>query len=289
MRSEREMFDLILDTAREDDRIRTVILSGSRASPGAPPDPFQDFDVVYVVTDVAPYRHNYEWIGRFGELMILQMPDEMGDQPPGKDGSFAYLMQFTDGNRIDLTLFPVARLAEMVRESQSILLLDKDGLLEPFPPASDRDFFPAPPTAKAFADCCNEFWWVSPYVSKGLWRREILYAKRFQDRYLRDELRKMVNWYFGIKTGFSASPGKFGKYLERYLDPELWQGLLDTYSDADYENAWQALFAMGDLFRTLALHVAEHFGFDYPHGDDRQVSAHLRHVRTLPQDAQEIY
>ena len=99
----------------------------------------------------------------------------------------------------------------------------------------------------------------------------------------------MLNWYVGIKTQFSASPGKFGKYLDRYLEPELWQMLLDTYSDADYENTWQALLATCELFRRLALHVAVHFGFDYPHGDDQRVSAHLRHVQHLPPDAREIY
>jgi len=271
MRSEREMFDLILDTAREDERIRAVILNGSRTSPSAPRDPFQDFDVVYVVTDVAPFRYNFEWIGRFGELMVLQMPEDMQVPPPTDDGIFAYLMQFADGNRIDLTLFPVARLDELERESQSVLLLDKDGIVEPFPPASDSDYFPAPPTAKAFADCCNEFWWVCPYVAKGLWRGEILYGKYFQDRLVREELRKMINWYVGVETQFAASPGKFGKYLERYLEPELWRMLLDTYSDAGYENTWQALFTTCDLFRRLALHVADHFGFDYPPADATQI------------------
>lgn len=37
MRSEQEMLDLILDTARQDERIRAVILNGSRANPNAPP------------------------------------------------------------------------------------------------------------------------------------------------------------------------------------------------------------------------------------------------------------
>ncbi|MCX5973532.1 MAG: aminoglycoside 6-adenylyltransferase, partial [Coprothermobacterota bacterium] len=35
-------------------------------------------------------------------------------------------------------------------------------------PASEGSYFPQPPTAKAFADYCNEFWWVCPYVAKGL-------------------------------------------------------------------------------------------------------------------------
>ncbi len=46
---------------------------------------------------------------------------------------------------------------------------------------------------------------------------------------------------------------------------------------------------MCELFRLTALRVAAHFGYDYPHGDDARVSAHLRHVQRLPHDAQEIY
>ena len=84
-------------------------------------------------------------------------------------------------------------------------------------------------------------------------------------------------------------PGKHGKYLEQYLEPELWEMLLQTYSNAGYEETWDALSTMCDLFRTLAVRVAEHFGFDYPCGDDGRVSAHLRHVRDLPRDAPEIY
>jgi aminoglycoside 6-adenylyltransferase len=46
---------------------------------------------------------------------------------------------------------------------------------------------------------------------------------------------------------------------------------------------------MCDLFRMTASHVVEAFGFDYPGGDDERVSAHLRHVRSLPKDAKEMY
>ena len=36
MRSEQEMLDLIINTARDDERIRAAILNGSRANPNAP-------------------------------------------------------------------------------------------------------------------------------------------------------------------------------------------------------------------------------------------------------------
>ncbi len=289
MRSEQEMLELIVYTAQTDDRIRAVIMNGSRTNPHARRDIFQDFDIVYLVTDVDSFRDDHTWINRFGEMMILQMPEAMGDPPPRNDGRFAYLMQFTDGNRIDLTLLPIAKLHEFKRESLSLLLLDKDGIVEPFPAPSESDYLPRPPTVKAFADCCNEFWWVCPYVAKGLWREEIIYAKHMLDQVIREQLMKMLTWHVGVKTQFLRGPGSHGKHLKQYLEPELWAMLEKTYSDAGYENTWDALHMMCDLFRLAANQVAEHFGFDYPRSDDEKVSAHLKHVRSLPKDAKEMY
>lgn len=289
MRSEQEMLELIIDSAKGDERIRAVIMNGSRANPNAPRDVFQDFDVVYVVTDVAPFKDNHEWIKRFGEIMIMQMPEDMEDPPPSNDGSFVYLMQFTDGNRIDLGIYPLAKLDEIGRDSLSVLLLDKDGIIEPFAPPSESDYVPGPPTPKAFSDCCNEFWWVCTYVAKGLWREEITYAKHMLDQVVREQLTKMLTWHIGVKTRFSRNPGKLGKYFQRYLEPGLWHMLQRTYADTGYDNTWEALFTMCHLFRRVALPIAERFGLDYPHGDDERVTAHLEHVRSLPKNAKEMY
>jgi len=289
MRSEQEMLDLIIDTARNDERIRAVMLNGSRANPNARRDPFQDFDITYYVTEVDSFIADHTWIDCFGELMILQMPEAMEDPPPMNDGHFAYLMQFADGNRVDLTLFPLPNLPAFETESLSLLLLDKDGIIAPLPPPSDRDYLPQPPTAKAFADCCNEFWWVATYVAKGLWRAEILYAKALMEQAVREQLMKMLTWYVGTENNFTRNSGKMGKHFKTQLIPELWTMLEQSYADADYAHTWDALFTMCALFRKTALPVAKHFGFVYPHGDDEKVSAHLQHVRVLPQNATEIY
>jgi aminoglycoside 6-adenylyltransferase len=290
MRSEREMLDLIIKTARNDERVRAVVMNGSRLNPKAPKDFFQDYDVVYLVTEKESFLADPGWIKVFGELMILQLPDEMSDPPPeGRGLYYGYLMQFADGNRIDLSLFPVDKVDQLEQDSLTLTLLDKDGVLPNFPPPNDSGYMPKPPSAKAFFDCTNEFWWVSPYVAKGLWRREIVYARHILDVYVREQLDKMLAWYVGMCSGFQKSPGKLGKYLESCLEPELWQLLLSTYSDADYARTWEALFAMGELFRRIAIPVAQHFGYSYPHGDDQRVSAHLRHIRYLPRDAAEMY
>lgn len=46
MRTEAEMYRLILEKARADERIRAVYMNGSRTNPNVPKDIFQDYDVV---------------------------------------------------------------------------------------------------------------------------------------------------------------------------------------------------------------------------------------------------
>lgn len=282
MRTEKELFDLILQVARDDERIRAVILNGSRANPHALRDMWQDYDVQYIVSDLVPFIDQPAWVEQFGDLLIMQMPDSMGDPPPASFDHFAYLMQFADGTRIDLTLLTMEAYQARTGDSLSLVLLDKDASLGTFPPPDERDYLPQPPTPKAFDDCCNEFWWVSPYVAKGLWRGEIPYARFMLDGIVRAQLMQLLVWYIGMRSDFQVNPGKQGRYFQRYLEPPLWQQLLRTYADAQVEHTWQALFAMAQLFRSVALQVAAHFKFAYPDADYLRVLDFLHQIRGTP-------
>lgn len=134
MRTAEEMLTLIMTIAEQDERIRAVMMNGSRVNPAAKRDIFQDFDIVYFVTEIDSFLADHTWVNGFGERMIMQMPEAMADPPPMNDGHFGYLMQFTDGNRIDLTLFSLALLPTFTLESLSQMLLDKDGLFPALPP-----------------------------------------------------------------------------------------------------------------------------------------------------------
>jgi aminoglycoside 6-adenylyltransferase len=288
MRSEKEMLDLILSYARSNEDVRAVIMNGSRVNPNAKKDPFQDYDIVYLVKSVEPYRRNPEIPRYFGDILILETPEDMIDPPPANDGGYGYLMQFMDGNRIDLGFSPIEHARRSVEDTLSVVLLDKDHLIGELPPPSDRTYLPERPTAKAFEDCCNEFWWLNPYAAKGLWRDELTYAKHMLDTLMRDQLMKMLTWYFGVKTDFQKSPGKLGKYLKGPIGDELWDMLEHTYSDAHPEAIWEALFVMDELFRQVAKSVTSSFGFTYPEQDDRNVSAYIRRIKALPRDARTI-
>ncbi|MFB9330359.1 aminoglycoside 6-adenylyltransferase [Paenibacillus aurantiacus] len=287
MRNEAQMMDLIMTTAREDERIRAVILNGSRANPEAKRDMFQDYDIVYVVVSVEDIIQERAWFDRFGERMIAQSSDEQLDVDRKLGDGFINMMQFADGNRLDLQLVQADRLEELKPDSLSVLLLDKDGLIGAFDPPSLRDYAVKPPTAREFAACANEFWWVSTYVAKGLWRDELIYAKTMMEGPVREMLVRMLRWLVGARTNYAADTGKFGKYLERYLSPDEWASYRRTYPDADPERMWDALLLMGELFRQAGREVAAACACSYPEKDDRLVAAHLAHVRRLAPEAME--
>ena len=141
MRTEREMTALILGVAEQDARVRAVFMNGSRANPNAPRDIFQDYDIVYVVEETASFRAQPGWVDVFGERLVMQTPDEMdhaAGQPTDLARCYGYLMQFADGNRIDLRLMTLPRaLEECQSDSQTIVLLDKDGLLPKLRPRKE--------------------------------------------------------------------------------------------------------------------------------------------------------
>src|SRR5512135_1014346 len=123
MRSEKEMLDLILAFARDHDEVRAVVLNGSRVNPSAKRDPFQDYDVVYFVRNVEPFRRNTELVRYFGDIMILQTPEDMSDPPAEGGGHYTYLMQFLDGNRIDLSFYALEQVNMIIKDSLSLVLL----------------------------------------------------------------------------------------------------------------------------------------------------------------------
>jgi aminoglycoside 6-adenylyltransferase len=287
MRTEQEIFDLVLGFAKNDERVRAVGMEGSRMNKNVPRDIFQDYDMSYIVTDMDSFISDKHWIDVFGERIILQTPEAMSLFPPELGNWFSYLMLFADGTRIDLLLIPIAE-SELYYKSDKLvkILLDKDGIFPALPEPSDEDYHVKRPSAEFFADCCNEFWWVSTYVAKGLWRKEILYANYHLDTILRPSLLRMMEWKVGIETDFSLSVGKNSKYLSKYVSPEEWKLLLQTYNNSSYHECWDSLYVMIELFKSTSLFVARSLEYNYNLEEEWKASVYLDRVRNLSEDAQ---
>lgn len=270
LRSEQEMMNLLVNFAKDDERIRLVTLEGSRTNKHIPPDPFQDFDISYFVTDIDSFKENDQWLTIFGKRVIMQKPEDMELFPSELGNWFSYIILFEDGNKLDLTLIPVNEVEDYFANSDGLVevLLDKDTLINFEVIASDHHYWIKKPTAREFDDCCNEFWNVSTYVVKGLARKEILFAIDHLNEIARPNLLRMMAWQFGFEQGYSFSVGKNFKFINRYLPKEDWDALLSTYSENGYPNMWQSLFTCYELFRKYSKAVAEGLGYTYPDYDE---------------------
>jgi aminoglycoside 6-adenylyltransferase len=278
MRNEVEMQELIINTAKSDDRIRAVLLNGSRANKKVSVDKYQDFDIVYFVYDIESFTSNHNWTNVFGDKIIMQLPDEMvfGKKNDDEKIAFHYLMLFKDGNRIDLTLFPINKPGlKFPADSLTIVWLDKDNLFSNISEANDFDYLIKKPTEKEFLDACNEFWWVCTNVSKGLLRNEITYSKEMLESFARPMFMKIIEWYIGTETDFSVSFGKAGRFMKQCLTSFQYDNILATYSDYQIENNWKSLFVMTKLFGQFAIAVADKLNFKYNLKEEQNVTMFL--------------
>lgn len=293
MRTEKEMFDLILSVANGDNRIKAVYMNCSRANPNVKKDIFQDYDIVYVVTETASFLSDKNWVSVFGELIIFQEPDKL-DKIQGRNvdfkNSYTYLMQFTDGNRIDLHIHTMEVLTkEYGTDSLTVPLLDKDNCLPPILASSDEDYCVKKPTYGQYFSRCNNFWWVAPYCAKGLWRQEILFTIEVLNSYVRQELLTMLYWYVGTQTEFKVSIGKANKQLKEYLDLDVWTRLMKTFNMGDYKSSWNALIITCELFAEIAPEVGKIFEYEYNYDEAKRSFAFIKHIKELPKTATKIY
>lgn len=275
MRTEKEMFDLIFSVANKDDRIRAVYMNGSRANPKVAKDLYQDYDIVFVVTETQSFLEDKNWITVFGEPLIIQEPNR--EDP---ETYYTWLMLFKDGNRIDLTIRTKEHaLKEYIEDSLTVPLLDKDHCLPEIPPANDSNYHVKRPEESQYKSICNDFWWCLQNVAKGIVRDQLSYAMWMYHAVVRENMTKVIDWYIGIHTDFSVSVGMSGKYYKKYLPENLYSLFAKTYSGSDYHDLWSAMFSACELFRSIAPPVGEYFGFAYNQEEDANMMAYLRRVK----------
>ena len=252
-RSEAQMLDVILQIAKSL-QVDAVAMSGSRTNPNAPKDEFQDYDVVYVVDDLDNLTSNLTWLDQFG-TRIIEQHNILGNRR-------LYLMLFEDDNRIDLTLCPKEYIKEWVEsEADFTVLEDLKGLFVPYSPNPQR-YWTSPASQIDFEKACNEFWWVSAYVVKGIHREQLIYATDHLYGICQQELLKVLAWQVAADRG-TVDVGKNYKYLFSYLPTEKEKEFSDLLDFSSLDKITQSLFATLELFHQEAQYLAQKIGFYY--------------------------
>ena len=253
MKTEPKMLDLILQTAKVL-QVDAVAMSGSRTDTKAPKDDFQDYDVVYIVDDIDNLTSDLAWLDTF-DKRIIEQHNVLGNRR-------LYLMLFEDGNRIDLTLCPKDHIQEWVdSEADYTVLKDEKGLFESYTASPER-YWTSPASQTDFEKACNEFWWVSAYVVKGICRNQLIYATDHLYGICQQELLKLLAWQVSADKG-TVDVGKNYKYLFQYLPAEKEKEFSYLLDFSSIDKITQSLLATMQLFHREAQRLAQKLGFDY--------------------------
>ncbi|QQK76177.1 aminoglycoside 6-adenylyltransferase [Salicibibacter cibarius] len=274
MRNEKEMINLFENIVMNDDGVRLSVLEGSRTNKNIPKDDFQDYDLSFFVTDIESYKKDDCWLKVFGDLTFLQKPEDMRLFPPALGSWFSYIMYFNDGIKIDLTLIPLNEVEAYLSESDGLveILIDKDNRINKKIIPSDKKYWIKKPSEQEFDDCCNEFWHVSTYVAKGLFRKELFFALDHFNQILRPELFRVISWAVGIKEGFDFSVGKNYKFIGNYLSEAELEKLVNTFSQSGYKESWESFELCCELFRIYSKEVASSLNYKYPEYDGKMTN-----------------
>jgi ANT-like protein len=253
LRTEPEILDLIFQTAKTL-QVEAVAMSGSRTDTKASKDEFQDYDVVYVVENLDELITDLSWLDQFGKRII--------EQEVALEHRRLYLMLFEDGNRIDLTLCSKVHIKEWVEsEADFMVIEDPKGLFVPHSPTPQR-YWTSPASAIEFEKVCNEFWWVSSYVVKGICRNQVIYATDHLYGICQQELLTVLAWQVASDRG-RVDVGKNYKYLFNYLPAEKEMEFSNLIDFSSIDKITQSLFATMQLLHREAQSLAQKMGFDY--------------------------
>lgn len=270
--------------------VRAMLLTSTRAIPGANLDAWSDYDVILVVGDIQPFDAARGWLDDFGEVLVAYWDPVRCDPETGiPEGGNVTQYADTSGLKIDFTLWPVERMQRIVtapvleRELDAgyRVLLDKDRLSANLPAPTYRAYVPQRPDEATYQLLINDFFVGVPCVAKYLLRDELLPAKWVLDYDMRDTyLRPMLEWRMACEHDWAVPTGALGKGLKKRLPPDIWTELEATYAGAGLEENWESLFRMIAFYRRIAREVGVHLGYAYPEDLDRRVTGHAHRMRS---------
>ena len=289
MKKEEEMFGQLLDWAKNNEEIRTIILTSSRANPNAFKDMFTDYDFELFVKDLRPFLISDKWLENFGTI-IKRVPLKAVEN----ECWITRLVLYEDGTKIDFQISTNESVNKLANKTQLPpeydngykVLLDKDKLTKDIKPPTYTAFITKKPTEEEYSEIMNSFWGDTAYVANSLWRDELYFVKFMLDNIIRfNYLQKVIEWYLGVKYDWKINPNKCGRWFKRYLDKPTWEELEKTFVGANIEDNWNALYKIADLFSRLSKEVGENLGYTYPLEYENKIREYLLKVKNLDNNA----
>lgn len=263
--------------AQAEDNIRAAFVIGSRARTDHPADEWSDLDVILLADDPEPFWATTDWLHPIGVPWLTFIE-------PLHDGrGFERRVLFEGGLDVDFVPSPVEFFrrmldTELLPDVAALLhrgvrfLVDKEGFAERLEVLRLTALPYQLPTEAEFLNLAHDFWYHTVWTVKKLRRGELWTAKSCCDGYLKQLLRRMLEWHTRARQGASVDTWMSGRFLEEWADARAVAALSAIFAHYDEPDVWRALLATMDLFHWLALETAQKSGYAYPaDGEGRAV------------------
>ncbi len=282
-RSGREIIDRVLEIAAADEGVRAVV----RTDLLPVREYLHSFNFVFVVDDIERYDGD-AFRDALGRRILLFRADRR--YPELFPGVRAHLMVFGDGATIVIQVMGRDAFLERYGQAQGRedvwigqtyqKLLDRDGLLPDAERLEERQtLFDEVPTQAAFADACDEFWWVMKTFAEYTLRQELPAAMHYLNVSVRGLLNLLLRWHIRLKAGGPVDMGILDANLEALLEADLFRLYRATCSDGEYPHIWSAFDAAARLWREAGSRVAGQCGFQYPDGTEQDMLRFIDRLR----------
>lgn len=265
----KEKLETIIDWAKSNKDISTVLLTSSLVNPLASIDEFSDLDIELVFDDNTKYISSNDWVHHFGNpiAMIEENESYFDDKYAMK------MVLYDDYVKVDFKMYSTPCFLEEVNQNELSedwdigykVLIDKNGITKEMKEPTHQVSIIKKPTEQKFKQILNDFWWDTTYVAKCLARDEIFYAKFMSENNIRtDYLIPLIEWYIANQHDWNITTNKYGRLFKKYLTPEIWEKVEQTFSGKNKNENWNALFAIADLVSEIGTDLSEKLGYEYP-------------------------
>lgn len=232
------MLEKVLQWAKGEERVRALILTGSRAA-AQEPDPLSDYDIALIVEE--GILEDEEWLKAIGPVWICVHEQAMGYP--------TRLAIFENGVKVDFSFLPLKALKE-VKWDNFRVLLDKEGISIPKAPLKIPK-----PTQEEFLNLIEEFWFEAFHVAVYLKRGE-LWSAQFRMCGIRNGfLLKMIEW---SERNWERPIPPLGKRMRSWVRESTWEALQPLFAHPE------ALEPVIALFQKLAEETAQTLSYPYP-------------------------
>jgi aminoglycoside 6-adenylyltransferase len=282
-----ELISRFTSWAQTQSDVRAAIVVGSRARTRYPADEWADLDITMFTADPERYLSRTDWLENMGKpLLTFVEPTATGNERERR-------VLFEDMLDVDFAIIPVewiknllehgippemrAQLLDTVERGMRVLL-DKDKVIDRMNALFSTTENPRPhtPTEHEFLEVVNDFLYHAVFTAKHLKRGELWWALTCLDCHMQRLLLEMITWHARTTKGWSYDTWFRGRFLERWADPTVLEGLRETFAQYDEADAKRGLLGIMKLFEAIAEDTSGKLDYSYPVEASSKVTRWIR-------------